>query len=175
MEGTKDTSLRFLKLPNTRYAPSKDEDAMDEDQQQSSRNYLRAIQDLNGYGAVWMAGSPSTFILKNADCPPQILPLAGGEIKSLTPFHTHDCKHGFAYISEDVSSTQAYGITHSLRFLLVHHYSYRRSSIFYNLPDRRLYNPHSSWGNLLRSDLSRSSRCLRPRSRPPHSIHTPRP
>ena len=147
---------------------------MDEDEQQSSRTYLRAVQDVNGYGAVWMAGSPSNFIVKSADCPPQILPLAGGEIKSLTPFHTHNCKNGFAYISEDVSSTHAYDVSYSLRILLVH-YSHRLPSTLNNLPDRRLHNLHPPWSNLLCSNLSRPPRCLRPRSRPPHAIHPPRP
>ena len=68
-----------------------------------ARSPLRAIQDLNGLSTIWMPGSPSVFIIKSASSPPQVIPMSGGEVKSLHAFNTSGCRKGIAYLDSKVT------------------------------------------------------------------------
>ena len=102
IEGSKDTALRLLKLPHTYSPPTVDPDAM-EDDETPKRCPLRMIHDLNGYSTVWLPGSPSHLIVKSASSPPNVVPVAGGEIQSLHSLNTSKCRNGIAYIDDKVS------------------------------------------------------------------------
>lgn len=104
IEGSKDTSLRFLKISNS-HLPSipKEENANVEERQQERREPLRSLHDVSGYSTVFMLGLSPCFIIKPASSPPQVIDLFDGSIKTLTQLHSPKCQKGFLFIDGEVS------------------------------------------------------------------------
>ena len=104
IEGSKDTSLRFLKIPNPHLASiSREEPADVEERQQEWRQALRSLHDVNGYSAVFMPGESPCFIIKSASSPPRVIDMCDSSVKSLTQLHSPTCQKGFLYIDGEVS------------------------------------------------------------------------
>lgn len=76
---------------------------MPDEEQQRPRQPLRQLHDVGGYSTVFMPGPSPCFIFKSASSPPQVIVVAESSIKSLTQFHTSDCRKGFLYIDGEVS------------------------------------------------------------------------
>lgn len=104
IEGSKDTSLRFLKIENPHLPSIPKEDNEDaEEEQQERRQPLRSLHDVGGYSVVFMLGQNPCFIIKSASSPPQVTDLCDGSIKSLTQLHSPKCQKSFLYIDGEVS------------------------------------------------------------------------
>lgn len=102
LDGSLETSLRFLKIP-TSQVPSWSGNTPYDEAQQTRMQPLRAIHDINDYSAVFMPGNQPSFIIKCAASPPQVIPLNTGPIRSLSRLNTSKCERGFIYIDERVS------------------------------------------------------------------------
>ncbi|KAF6229894.1 hypothetical protein HO133_004231 [Letharia lupina] len=99
IEGSKDTSLRFLKIPNPHLPRTPKEDPADvEEREQERRQPLRSLHDISGYSAVFMPGQSPCFIIKSASSPPGVIDMCDGSVKSLTQLHSSTCQKGFLYI-----------------------------------------------------------------------------
>ncbi|KAI4267389.1 MAG: hypothetical protein L6R38_008283, partial [Xanthoria sp. 2 TBL-2021] len=97
--GTRDTILHFLKMPN----PSSSKTYLSmgyDDDEESRREPMRAIHDLNGYSAVFLPGDSPTFVIKSASSPPQLISLNEKSVQSLSGLNTPTCERGFAYIDQ---------------------------------------------------------------------------
>ena len=104
IEGSQDTSLRFLKIPNPHLPSVPKEDPTDIDERQHDRRQpLRSLHDVDGYSAVFMPGQSPCFIIKSASSPPAVIDMRGGAVKSLTQLHSPSCQKGFLYIDGEVS------------------------------------------------------------------------
>ncbi len=104
IEGSKDTSLRFLKISNPHLPSIPNEDPADvEEKEQERRQPLRSLHDVSGYSAVFMPGQSPCFIIKSASSPPSVIDMCDGPVKSLTQLHSPTCKKGFLYVGEEVS------------------------------------------------------------------------
>ncbi|KAL9101501.1 MAG: hypothetical protein Q9163_003249 [Psora crenata] len=98
IQGSKDTSLRFLKLPSNHASSTPTENGVMEEDEIKIGPRLRAIHALSGYSTVWVPGSPSSLILKSASSPPQNISLSGASITNLHGLHTSKCSRGFLYV-----------------------------------------------------------------------------
>ena len=104
IEGSKDTSLRFLKIPNPHLPRTPKEELVEvEETQQERRQPLRSLQDVGGYSAVFMPGQSPSFIIKAASSPPGVIEMCDDSVKSLTQLHSPICLKGFLYIDGEVS------------------------------------------------------------------------
>ena len=105
IDGSKETALRFVKLPNHHIPKSLPEnDEHDDDVSVQRQRPLRIVSGLNGgYDTVFMPGPSASFIIRSASCLPQIIRLDGTPIQSLSPLHTLKCLSGFVYIDREVS------------------------------------------------------------------------
>ncbi len=104
IEGSKDTSLRFLKISNPHLPSIPNEDPADvEEKEQERRQPLRSLHDVSGYSAVFMPGHSPCFIIKSASSPPSVIDMCDVPVKSLTQLHSPTCKKGFLYVGEEVS------------------------------------------------------------------------
>lgn len=104
IEGSKDTSLRFLKIPNPHLPSIPKEDAEEvKEGQQERRQPLRSLQDISGYSAVFMPGQSPCFIIKSASSPPVVIDMCDSSVKNLTQLHSPTCQKGFLYIDGAVS------------------------------------------------------------------------
>ena len=106
--GSKDASLRFLKIPNS-HLPSdpKDRLADAERTQQERRQPLRSLHDVGGYSAVFMPGHSPCFIIKSASIPPGVIDLCDSPVKGLTQLHSPTCQKGFLYVDGEVSRAKS--------------------------------------------------------------------
>jgi len=103
MEGSKDTALRFLKVPNFHLPiPPSDEGDVD-DNDSKSKHPLIALPNLEGYSAVFKPGLSPCLIIKTAASPPQIIDISEKDVNYLSALHTSNCKTGFVFISNEVS------------------------------------------------------------------------
>lgn len=102
VEGSKDTALRFLKLPNP-YLPKSQTDDYSEDERPASRQPLQSLHNLGGYSVVFKPGSSPSFLIKSASSLPQVIELEEASVNSLAQFHTSSCMNGFLYIDREVS------------------------------------------------------------------------
>ena len=100
MEGSPDTSLRFLKIPSS-HIPSWSADTTYPEETRVQP--LRAINDLDNYSVVFMPGNCPSFVVKSALSPPQVINLKTGPVRSLSRLNTSKCEKGFVYIDENVS------------------------------------------------------------------------
>ncbi|GAB7354687.1 hypothetical protein MBLNU459_g5108t1 [Dothideomycetes sp. NU459] len=91
------TNLRFRKVPGM-HLPKYNEDASLE-----KPTPLRALTNVGGCTAVFMAGGSPSFILKDATSLPHIVNLRGNGVRGLCGFNSRKCEAGFAYI--DTSGT----------------------------------------------------------------------
>ncbi|CAF9940116.1 MAG: mRNA cleavage and polyadenylation factor subunit, partial [Alectoria fallacina] len=108
IEGSKDTSLRFLKIPNPHLPSIPNEDDADVEKEQQGRlQHLRSLHDVGGYSAVFMLGQSPCFIIKSASSPPQVIDMCGGSVKSLTELHSPTCHKGFLYIDGEGTTRTA--------------------------------------------------------------------
>ena len=104
IQGSKDTSLRFLKIPNPHLPSIPNGDAADvEEIQQERRQPLRSLHDVGGYSAVFMPGQSPCFIIKSASSPPRVIDMYESSVKSLTRLHSPSCQNGFFYVDGEVS------------------------------------------------------------------------
>lgn len=107
IEGSKDTSLRFLKIPNPHLPIIAREDSADfEEKQHERRQPLRSLHDVGGYSAVFMPGESPCFIIKSAFSPPGVIDMCDGSVKGLTQLHSPTCQKGFLYIDGEVGRAQ---------------------------------------------------------------------
>ena len=97
IEGSKDTALRFLKIPN----PSLPKHAARRAQMRLQP--LRSLPDLGGYSAVFKPGPSPSFIIKSASSQAHELPFGVDTVRSITPLHTARCRNGFMYVDREVS------------------------------------------------------------------------
>lgn len=110
IEGSKDTELRFLKIPNP-HMPRAMEEALPEDEQEEVPQPLRPLRqlhDVGGYSTVFMPGTSHSFIIKSASSPPNVIDVAESSVESLTQLHTSDCRKGFLYIDGEVGHMKPY-------------------------------------------------------------------
>ena len=104
IEGSKDTSLRFLKIPNPHIPRTPKEDLVEvEEKQQERRQPLRSLHDVGGYSTVFMPGQSPSFIIKAASSPPGVIEMCDKSVKSLTQLHSPICQKGFLYVDREVS------------------------------------------------------------------------
>lgn len=104
IEDSKDTSLRFLKIPNPHLPSMPKEDLADvEERQKEWRHPLRSLHDVSGYSVVFMPGQSPCFIIKSAFGPPGVIDMCDTSVKSLTQLHSPSCQKGFLYIDGEVS------------------------------------------------------------------------
>ena len=107
IQGSTDTSLRFLKIANPHLPSVPKEDNEDaEEGQQERRQPLRSLHEVGGYSVVFMLGQSPCFIIKSASSPPQVTDLCDGPIRSLTQLHSPKCQNSFLYIDGEVSRTK---------------------------------------------------------------------
>ncbi|KAL8766924.1 MAG: hypothetical protein Q9209_006405 [Squamulea sp. 1 TL-2023] len=97
--GTRDTALRFLKLPSPKSSKPSLFSNFDDDTD-FRREPMRAIHDLDGYNTVFLSGASPTFIIKSASSPPQLISMRDKPVQSLTDLNTRACERGFAYVDE---------------------------------------------------------------------------
>lgn len=102
IEGSPDTSLRFLKIPSS-HIPSWSTDTDYDEGQETRVQPLRVLNDIDNYSVVFMPGRSPSFIIKSALSPPQIINLRAGPVRSLSRLNTSKCEKGFVYIDESVS------------------------------------------------------------------------
>ncbi|KAL6715947.1 mRNA cleavage and polyadenylation factor subunit [Lecanora helva] len=100
LEGKKDTSLRFLKIPNP-HIPQVPKESLDDDQRETPRQALRTLPDVQGYSAVVKRGSSPSFIIRSASSQPQVFDFAGDFLRSVGSLHTLSCQSGFVYTNEE--------------------------------------------------------------------------
>ena len=100
--GSRETTLNFLKMPNPSFAKSSHTTSYGEDEQ-SSREPMRAIEDLCGYSTVFLPGDFPTFIIKTALSPPQLISMCETSVQSLSRLNTSNCQRGFVYVDQQVS------------------------------------------------------------------------
>ena len=105
--GSKDTSLRFLKIPNPHLprVPKEDPEEVEETQQER-RLPLRSLHDVSGYSTVFMPGQSPCFIIKSALSPPAVFDMCDSSVKCLTPLHSSTCQKGFLYIDGEVNQAR---------------------------------------------------------------------
>ena len=104
IEGSKDTSLRFLKISNPHLPSVPKEDPVDVDEgQQERRRPLRSLHDVSGYSVVFMPGQSPCFIIKSAFGLPTVTDMRDGAVKTLTQLHSPTCQKGLLYIDGEVS------------------------------------------------------------------------
>ncbi|KAL8813991.1 MAG: hypothetical protein Q9223_006755, partial [Gallowayella weberi] len=94
--GTRDTTLRFLKMPNPDFSKTSMSSGYEEDGE-TRREPMRAIHDISGYSTVFLPGDAPTFIIKSASSPPQLINTREKPIASLACLNTMNCKKGFVY------------------------------------------------------------------------------
>lgn len=103
IEGSKDTSLRFLKVPNPHLSKARKEEESPESQEgQEPPRLLRALHDVCGFSTVFMQGLSPSFIIKSVSSPPQVVEFCDSFVKSLSQLHTSTCRKGFLYIDGEV-------------------------------------------------------------------------
>ena len=100
IEGSRDTALRFLKIPNPHVPRGSTEPLLPE--QQNLSPLLQTLHDVGGFSAVFMAGTSPAFIIKSASCPPHVIGVCEAVIESLTPIHTLSCPKGVVYTNGEV-------------------------------------------------------------------------
>ncbi|KAF2118574.1 CPSF A subunit region-domain-containing protein [Lophiotrema nucula] len=72
-----------------------------EDESVRTVNMLKALDNVNGFSAVFLQGANPSFILKEASSLPRVIDLSSKSVKGLTRFHTSGCQRGFAYIDAE--------------------------------------------------------------------------
>ncbi|KAL8753571.1 MAG: hypothetical protein Q9184_005382 [Pyrenodesmia sp. 2 TL-2023] len=101
VKGENDATLHFLKIPNPHFTKTSSLPSFyDDEADDSRREPMRAINDLNGYSAVFLPGQAPAFILKSATSPPQLINTREKPIRCLTRLNTSKCQRGFAYIDQ---------------------------------------------------------------------------
>ena len=103
LEGSKDTSLRFVKIPNSHLPSIPNEDPADEERQKERPQPLRSMHDVSGYSAVFMPGQSPCFIIKSASSPPKVIDMCDSLVKCITQLHSPTCQKGFLYVDGEVS------------------------------------------------------------------------
>ena len=101
VEGSRNTALRFLKIPNP-HVPRGSTEPMLQEQQKLSP-LLQTLHDVGGFSAVFMAGTSPAFIIKSASCSPHVIGVCEAVVESLTPIHTLSCPKGVIYTNREVS------------------------------------------------------------------------
>ncbi|KAL8857985.1 MAG: hypothetical protein Q9178_005445 [Gyalolechia marmorata] len=97
--GSRETTLNFLKMPNPSFAKSSHTTSYGEGEE-SSREPMRAIEDLCGYSTVFLPGDFPTFIIKTALSPPQLIRMCETSVQSLSRLNTSNCQRGFVYVDQ---------------------------------------------------------------------------
>ncbi|KAK3177207.1 hypothetical protein OEA41_008536 [Lepraria neglecta] len=104
--GSKDTALRFLKIPNP-YIPKESAEDSPDDEPLKRPPPLRALHDVSGYSTVFMPGASPSFVIKSASSPPQVIGLSEDTVKGLTQLHTASCPKGFLCIDGEGNTRAA--------------------------------------------------------------------
>ena len=104
VEGSRDTALRFLKIPNP-YVPRSSTDNLSQDQERLCP-LLQSLHDVGGFSAVFMAGTSPAFVIKSASCPPHVIGVSEASVKSCTPIHTPSCPKGVVYVDGEVTQSE---------------------------------------------------------------------
>lgn len=103
IEGSRDTALRFLKIPNPHVPKGSTEPSLQEQQELSLP--LQPLHDVGGFSAVFMPGTSPAFIIKSASSYPYVIGVSEASVKSCTPLHTPSCPKGIAYIDGEVNQS----------------------------------------------------------------------
>lgn len=102
VEGSRDTALRFLKISTT-HSPR---DIVNEDEEEKQAQPFRILADLGRFSTVFVPGSFSSFIIKSASSPPQVIGLNGNAVKSLSRLNSSTCEKGFVLVDNEVNSPE---------------------------------------------------------------------
>ena len=103
IENSKDTSLRFLKVPNPHLPRMPKEDPTSFEENLSERRLpLRSLHDVGGYSAVFMPGQSPCLIIKSASSLPVVIDMCDSPVQTLTQLHSTSCQKGFLYVDGEV-------------------------------------------------------------------------